>query len=154
MFIEHVLCNGCCPEIAFRDGVQGKRPECDPWVRKVLWRRSCQPAPVFLPGESHGQRSLAGCSAWGPKELDTTEQLTLSLSHRGGPQAPDLLVEGGRGPVGSRGRGSLDNACDFDVPAARSEAQLLQRRFPERLDFDFGSPETESKCHSVVFDFL
>ena len=32
-----------------------------------------QPTPVFLPGESHGQRSLAGYSPWGCKELDTTE---------------------------------------------------------------------------------
>ena len=35
--------------------------------------------PVFLPGESHGQRRLAGYSPWGPKESNTTEQLTLSL---------------------------------------------------------------------------
>jgi len=34
----------------------------NPWVGKVPWRREWQPAPVFLPGESHGQRSLAGCS--------------------------------------------------------------------------------------------
>ena len=35
-----------------------------------------QPTPVFLPGKSHGQRSLAGCSPWGHKESDiTTEQL-------------------------------------------------------------------------------
>ena len=33
------------------------------------------PTPVFLPGESHGQRSLAGYSPWGCKESDTTEQL-------------------------------------------------------------------------------
>ena len=39
-----------------------------------------QPTPVFLPGESHGQRSLAGYSPWGCTELDTTEWLTLSLS--------------------------------------------------------------------------
>ena len=32
-----------------------------------------QPTPVFLPGESHGQRSLMGYSLWGRKELDTTE---------------------------------------------------------------------------------
>ena len=32
-----------------------------------------QPTPVFLPGESHGQRSLAGYSPWGCKESDTTE---------------------------------------------------------------------------------
>ena len=35
------------------------------------------PTPVFLPGEVHGQRILAEYSPWGPKELDTTEQLTL-----------------------------------------------------------------------------
>ena len=43
------------------------------------WRREWQPTPVFLPGESHGQRSLVGYSPWGCKESDTTEQLTLSL---------------------------------------------------------------------------
>ena len=32
------------------------------WVRKIPWRRACQPTLVFLPGESHGQRSLAGYS--------------------------------------------------------------------------------------------
>ena len=32
-----------------------------------------QPTPVFLPEESHGQRSLAGCSPWGRKQLDATE---------------------------------------------------------------------------------
>ena len=34
----------------------------DPWVRKISWRRAWQPTPVFLPGESHGYRSLAGYS--------------------------------------------------------------------------------------------
>ena len=33
------------------------------------WRRKCQPTPVFLPGESHGQRSLAGYSPWGHKRV-------------------------------------------------------------------------------------
>ena len=42
------------------------------------WRREWVPTPVFLPGELHGQRSLAGYSPRGRKELDTTEQLTLS----------------------------------------------------------------------------
>ena len=40
------------------------------------WRREWLPTPVFLPGESHGQRSLVGYSPWGHKELDMTEQLT------------------------------------------------------------------------------
>ena len=40
-------------------------------------RRKCQPTPVFLPREFHGQRSLAGYSPWGHKESDMTDQLTL-----------------------------------------------------------------------------
>ena len=45
--------------------------------------RAWQPTPVFSPGKSHGQRSLAGYSALGHKESDTTKQLTFSLSfHR------------------------------------------------------------------------
>ena len=40
---------------------------------KNPWGRKWQPTPVFLPGESHGQRSLAGYSPWGHKESDTTE---------------------------------------------------------------------------------
>ena len=44
--------------------------------QKILWRRKCLPTSVFLPVEFHGQRSLAGYSLWGCKELDTTELLT------------------------------------------------------------------------------
>ena len=42
----------------------------------IYRRRARQPTPVFLPGESHGQRSLEGYTPWGCKELDTTERLT------------------------------------------------------------------------------
>ena len=51
----------------------------DPWVGKIPWRRKWQPTPVFLPGESHGWRSLVGYSPWGRKESDTTERLKLSF---------------------------------------------------------------------------
>ena len=44
------------------------------------WRRKWQPTPAFLPGEFHWQRSLVGYRPWGCKELDMTEQLTVSLS--------------------------------------------------------------------------
>ena len=47
----------------------------DPWMEKIPWRRKWQPTPVFLPGESHGRRSLVGYSPWDRKESDTTEQL-------------------------------------------------------------------------------
>ena len=45
---------------------------------KVPWRRALQPTPVSLPGKSHGQRSLAGCSPQGCKESDTTEHTRIS----------------------------------------------------------------------------
>ena len=46
----------------------------DPWVGKIPWRRKWQPSPVFLPGESHGHRSLAG-TVHGVTESDRSEQL-------------------------------------------------------------------------------
>ena len=67
----------------FPGSASGKEPACqcrrhkkhrlDRWVRKIPWRRVWQPTPVFLPGESHRQRSLVGYGPWGHKELDTTE---------------------------------------------------------------------------------
>ena len=56
-----------------------RRLRLDPWVGKIPWRRDWQPTPVFLPRESHGQRSLVGYSPQGHKELDTTEQLHFHL---------------------------------------------------------------------------
>ena len=65
--------------------VLGKEPACQhrrhkshgfsPWVRKTPWRRAWQRTPAFLSGGSYGHRSLAGCSPWGHKELDTAEKL-------------------------------------------------------------------------------
>ena len=53
----------------------------DPWAGKIPWRRKWQPTPVLMPGKSHGQRSLVGCSPWGRKELDTTERLSDFTFH-------------------------------------------------------------------------
>ena len=47
--------------------------ELSPWVGTIPWRREWAPAPVFWPGESHGQRTLLGYRPWGHKELDTPE---------------------------------------------------------------------------------
>ena len=46
------------------------------------WRRKWQPTPVYFPGESHGQRSLGGCSPWGCKELGMSERLTHMHSNQ------------------------------------------------------------------------
>ena len=45
-----------------------------------MWRRQWHPTPVLLPGKSHGQRSLIGCSPWGRCESDTTEWLRFHFS--------------------------------------------------------------------------
>ena len=67
----------------FPGGPNGKEPTCQckrqkrngfsSLIDKIPWRRAWQPTPVFLPGESNGQRSLAGYSPWGRKESDMTE---------------------------------------------------------------------------------
>ena len=72
----------------FPGGISGKEPACqlrrcrfNPWVGKIPWRRKWQPTPVFLPGESHGQRSLVGYDPQGHKESGTTE-VTQHTQHR------------------------------------------------------------------------
>ena len=69
--------------LGFPGGASGKEPTCqcrrpkrhrfDPLVGKIPWRRAWQSTPLFLPRESHGQRSLADYSPWGRKVLDMTE---------------------------------------------------------------------------------
>ena len=53
--------------------MEPRRPQFNPWVGKIPWRRERQPTPVFWPGEFHGLYS-----SWGHKESDTTERLLLS----------------------------------------------------------------------------
>ena len=50
-----------------------RRPEFDPWIGKIPWRRKWQPTSLFLPGKPHGWWRLAGYSPWGHQELDMTE---------------------------------------------------------------------------------
>ena len=75
--------------LGFLGNTSGKEPTClyrrlkrggfNPWVGMVPWRRAWPPTQVFLLGESHGERSLAGYSPQGCKEFDTTESLSTYL---------------------------------------------------------------------------
>ena len=67
VYVERGCASGKEPALPYR------RHGFDPSVRKIPWRRSWQPTPIFLPGESHGQRSLEGYSPQSHKELHTTE---------------------------------------------------------------------------------
>ena len=79
-----VICSICK---GFPGGANGKAPTCqcrrlkkcgfDPWVGKIPWRRKQQPTSLFLPGESHRQRSLGGYSPCGRKEMGMTEELLM-----------------------------------------------------------------------------
>ena len=60
--------------------LQCRRPKFNPWVRKIPWRRKWQPAPAFLPGESHVQRNLVDYCPRGCKESDMTLSLSFSSS--------------------------------------------------------------------------
>ena len=90
IFKEQKLSKGIYMQVVQENGIpwwlrqnriclQCRRHRFDPWVGKYPWRRKWQPTPLFLPGESLGQRSLTGYSPWGPKESAMTEQLKLSL---------------------------------------------------------------------------
>ena len=57
-----------------------KRYGFHPWVAKILWRRKWQLTPLFLPGESHGQRSLVGCNPQGHTESDMTEMISQACT--------------------------------------------------------------------------
>ena len=61
----------------WRIACQCSRCGFNSWIRKIPWRRKWQPAPVFLPEKSHGQRNLEGYSLWDWEELDMTERLSM-----------------------------------------------------------------------------
>ena len=89
-------------------GISGKEApavqemEVCSWGQKIPWRRQWQPTPVFLPGESQGQRSLVGYSPWSHKESDTTEQLSNKLLQHSFLLSPHPgIVFGGFGVLGA-----------------------------------------------------
>ena len=90
-------------------------------VRKIPWRREWQPTPVFLPGESHGQRSLAGCRPQGRKESDLTERLTLLTSKsREGNHREDIKGAGIIPPREEEADGGGGQGCAGDHTCARA----------------------------------
>jgi hypothetical protein len=102
------------------------------WVGKIPWKRKWQFAPVFLPGKSYGQRSLAGYSPWGHKESDSTEQLNnkrycvcparpkiLSGLLRESLLTPGKMVKALLASLAESQRGSL--SCLIPVPSSAED---------------------------------
>ena len=74
-FILTDHCSGVC--------LKCRRSKFNLSVRKILWRGKWQPTPVFLPGKSHGQRSLVGYDSWGHKRVGhnlATKQQLLEMA--------------------------------------------------------------------------
>ena len=90
-FIQEFFVIGHASMKGFPGGTSGKESACQCrrckkrqfnfWAGKIPWSRKWQPTPVFLPGKSLGQKSLAGYHPGGCKELDMTEQLILTSQH-------------------------------------------------------------------------
>ena len=112
---------------------------------KIPWRRAWQPTPVFLPRESHGQRSLVGYSPWGHKESDTTERVSTAQPHftgenpryRGTVLISTQLQQPCQAPSGCPGQVDPVTACS---PGEAAEAQsggarqVRSRALPVRPD--------------------
>ena len=93
-------------------------------------RRQWQPTPVLLPGKSHGQRSLVGCSPWGREESDTTERLHFHALEKEMATYSSVLawiIPGKEEPDGLPSVGSHRVGHDFSDLAAAAEMLVGSR---------------------------
>ena len=118
---------------------QYRRLGCNPRVRKIPWSRKWQPAPIFLPGESQGPRSLAGYSPWDRKEWEATERLILSLFSRLPSHLKELLPITKRQPsrqsedTKSKDPGATENLASFGMNTfARAIAEDKEMWYSQR----------------------
>ena len=118
---------------------------CETWVRPWIGEITLkwQPTPLFLPGKSHGQRSLVGHSPWGQKELDVTEQVStarciyVKLHLPAHPTLPFLLCAHLSIPyacvslpaldVGARGRGHMYPCNWFTLLCSRNFHNIMKQ---------------------------
>ena len=135
---------------------QCRRHGFDPWVRKIPWRRKWQPTSVFLPGKSHGQRSLEGYSLWCRKrvghDLGTKQQpqqmngefVNEQSPQRSSDSQPVFCArwanEGACMCVCALGRDDLSNPHSRSLPLLGGGPQLTTRQWPSRPLLS--SPET------------
>ena len=122
-----------------RTRLQCRRPGLDLRVRKIPQRRKCLHTPVFLPGEFHGQKSLAGYSPRGRRRIGCDWQLTLpapSTSPQGKPLAHWRPC--GPGPWGKRSR--TDRSFSSVQSLSRAQLFATPGLQPTRLLCPWGSP--------------
>ena len=113
-------------------------------VGKMPWRRAWQPTPVFLPGEAHGQRSLAGYSPQGHKESDTTEGLHFHFSL-------SCIGEGNGNPLQCS---CLENPRDGGAWWAAVYGVAQSRTQLKRLSSSSSSSSSSTVHHRCCFFFF
>ena len=119
------------------------------------WRRKWQPTPVFLPGDSQGQRSLVGYHLWGYTESDTTERLQFhfSLSHIGEGSGTPLQCSCLENPKDRE----ASWAAVYGVVQSRTELKRLSsssRQVSHFLVFPVVSPMLSFADFSMLFTFV
>ena len=112
------------------------------WFCHTSQRKWWHPTPVLLPGKSHGQRSLIGCSSWGREELDTTERLHFHFS----------LSCIGEGNDNQLQYSCLENPMDGGAwwAAVHGVAESRTRLRDFTFTFHFPALEKEMATHSSV----
>ena len=128
----------------------------NPWVRKIPWRRKWQPTPVFLPGESHGWRSLVGYSPRVAKSQtrlsDFTSLTILLVMPNAADVAPDSLGLGCSGPLQNEVAQSCPTLCDpMDCSPSRSSLHgILQARVLEWVAISFSRGSSQPRDRTRV----
>ena len=123
VFPHRIKLHTPCAGQGFPGGTSDKEPACQCRRRKRRFPGGGHgnPLQVLLPGESHGQRSLAGYGPWGRKASDTTERPCTSESIM---CRPARRPEAGRGRTGRRARGGsrprLCSRCPSFLPSLTS----------------------------------
>ena len=107
-----------------------------------FWRRQWHPTPILLPGKSHGQRSLVGCSPWGRQELDMTEWLHFHFSL-------SCIGEGNGNPLQCS---CLENPRDGGAWWAAFYAVAQSRTQLKQLSSTTSSISSSNKCKNWFFE--
>ena len=119
-----------------------KRHGLDPWVGKIWWR-AWQLTLVFLPGESHGWRSLVDYSPWGHKELDMTEVTTYAhpCMNTSGVESESVVAQ------------SCPTLCDpMDcIPPGSSIHGIFQARVLEWVAISFSRRSSQPRDQTWVY---
>ena len=131
-----------------------KRCRFDPRVRKIPWRRAWQPTIVLLPGESHGQRRLAGSSPWVPKSQTRLTWLSISRAREGTTGHLDLIPGSGRSNRGGNGNPRQSSCQDNPTDRGAWQAKVHGVAKSQTQRTDWSTVWTTEKLHLKIWHLV